>query len=106
MNYHRCRCGVGVCVRCICVREGQQCDENCLCFPERCTNRVLEDFQDAEEEAEIEPVVMDPNVLNAAFAALAANQQQQQQQFHLQQQQMQQQQDLLTDSWLYQPRVL
>ncbi|KAK4017340.1 hypothetical protein OUZ56_032287 [Daphnia magna] len=50
---------------------------------------------------------MDPNVLNAALAALAANQQQQQQQFQLQQQQqqqfqlqqqqIQQQQDLLTN---------
>jgi hypothetical protein len=32
---------------------------------------------------------MDPNLLNAALATLAANQQQQQQQFQLQQQQMQ-----------------
>ncbi len=91
MNRHRCRCGVSVCVRCICVREGLHCDENCLRFPERCTNRGLEDFQDAEGEAEIEAAAMDPNALNAALAALAANQQQQQQQFQLQQQQMQQQ---------------
>lgn len=92
----KCRCEVGRCARCVCVREGQQCDENCLCFPERCTNRGVEHFQDAKEEVEILPTAMDPNALNAALAALAVNQQQQQQQFQLQQQQIQQQQDLLT----------
>ncbi|KAK4035899.1 hypothetical protein OUZ56_027978 [Daphnia magna] len=71
------------------MSEGQQCDENCLCFPERCTNRGVEHFQDAKEEVEILPAAMDPNALNAALAALAANQQ-------LQQQQMQQHQNLLT----------
>ncbi|KZS21143.1 Uncharacterized protein APZ42_012000, partial [Daphnia magna] len=85
----QCRCEVGRCARCVCVREGQQCDENCLCFPERCTNRGVEHFQDAKEEVEILPAAMDPNALNAALAALAANQQ-------LQQQQMQQHQNLLT----------
>ncbi|EFX76913.1 hypothetical protein DAPPUDRAFT_248406 [Daphnia pulex] len=64
----------------------------CRCGVERCTNRGVEHFQDAEEEVEIAPAAMDPNVLNALLAALAANQQQQQQQFQLQQQQMQQQQ--------------
>lgn len=39
---------------------------------------------------------MDPNLLNSALAALAANQQQQQQQFQLQQQQIQHKQNLLT----------
>ncbi|XP_045033965.1 uncharacterized protein LOC123475399 [Daphnia magna] len=85
----QCRCEVGRCARCVCVREGQQCDENCLCFPERCTNRGVEHFQDAKEEVEILPAAMDPNALNAALSALAAKQQ-------LQQQQMQQHQNLLT----------
>jgi hypothetical protein len=78
MNRHRCRCGVGVCVRCICVREGLQCDENCLCFLKICTNRGVEHFQVAEEEEEIVPADMDFNVLKATLPALAANQDQMQ----------------------------
>jgi hypothetical protein len=40
----------------------------------------VEDFLDVEQEAEVVPAAMDPNMLNAVLAALAANQQQQQQQ--------------------------
>ena len=87
-----------MCVRCICARKDLLCDENCLCFPERCNNRGAEDFQDAEEEAENVPAAIDLNVLNATLAALAANQQQQQKQF--QQQQMQQQQADQQILWL------
>ena len=93
---NRCRCQVGVCVRCICAREGLLCDENCLCFPERCTNRGVEDFRDAEEEAEAVPVAMDPNMINAALAALLANQQQHQADQQQLQQQLQLQQDVMT----------
>lgn len=90
----RCRCGVGFCVNCVCDREHQPCSDLCLCFPEHCINRGLKEFQDAEEEVEVEPVIMDPDVCSGsmmaraltALAALAANQhqQQQQQQFELQ----------------------
>ena len=93
---NRCRCQVGVCVRCICAREGLLCDENCLCFPERCTNRGVEDFRDAEEEAEAVPAAMDPNMINAALAALLANQQQHQADQQQLQQQLQLQQDVMT----------
>ncbi|KAK4030888.1 hypothetical protein OUZ56_024274 [Daphnia magna] len=95
MNRFHCRCGVGLCVTAVRVRGHQQCNESCWCFPERCSNRGSDEFLDAEEPS-VELGNMDPNVLNAALAALAANQQQQQQQFQLQQQQIQQQQDLLT----------
>ena len=67
----------------------------------------MEDFLDVEQEAEVVPAAMDPNILNAVLAAFAANQQQQQQQFQLQmqqrqadqqqlQQQLQLQQDFMT----------
>jgi hypothetical protein len=45
-------------------------------------------FKTLRESTKIEVGAMDPNALNAALAALAANQPQQQQQFQLQQQQM------------------
>jgi hypothetical protein len=64
------------------LEENLNCDETCLCY---CG---VELFQ---EGAEVLPAAMDPDMLNATLAALAANQQQQQHQFQLQQQQMQQQ---------------
>jgi hypothetical protein len=36
----------------------------------------VEDFLDVEQEAEVVPAAMDPNMLNAVLAAFAANQQQ------------------------------
>lgn len=75
----RYRCGVGISVKYVCAREHQPCSELCLCFPERCINKGLEEFQDAEEKVEIEQVIMDPDVRNSALVALAANRQQQQQ---------------------------
>lgn len=78
-------------MRCVCARENQPCGDHCLCFADRCNNIRAEEFLDAEEE--VDPAIpqqnMNPNALNAALAALAANQQ-------LQQQQFQHQQDLLT----------
>lgn len=96
MNRPHCRCGVGSCLKCVCSKGNQLCDENCFCFSQRCSNRRSEEFLDAQEAVGVELGDMDPNALNAALAALTANQQQQQQQFVLQQQQIQQQQDLLT----------
>lgn len=67
-----CRCEVERCVRCVCVRENQRCDGNCLCFPERSSNRRFEEFLDAQEEAGLEQEGMDPDIVNAAFTALVA----------------------------------
>lgn len=83
-----CYWGIGLCV---CARENQPCSDQSLCFADRCNNRRAEEFLDAEREVDLAiiPLNVDPNALNAALAALAANQQ-------LQQQQFQQQPDLLT----------